>query len=133
MHFIQDVRIIPFLQNLRLLFLSRNTGQCPVSSVLEQLLGVDVTTRRPFPSVTSLIFSLVADLQVYQQAYPHTTIHQQSYLKTLIEPFDFSWEWKADFYSNDITTMNLLFIYLHNELILLNTIDGFSWESGIAQ
>ena len=34
-------------------FLSRNTGQCPVSSVLEQLLGVGVTTRRPFPSVTS--------------------------------------------------------------------------------
>ena len=34
-------------------FLSRNTGQCPVSSILEQLLGMDVTTRRPFPSVTS--------------------------------------------------------------------------------
>ena len=44
---------MPFLQNLHLLFLSRNTGQCPVSSVLEQLLGVGVTTRRPFPLVTS--------------------------------------------------------------------------------
>ena len=123
MHFIQDVRIMPFLQNLHLLFLSRNTGQCPVSSVLEQLLGVGVTTRRPFPSVTSLIFSLVADLQVYQQAYPHTTIHQQYYLKTSTKPFDFSWEWKADLHSDNITAMNLLCIYLHNELILLNTIE----------
>ena len=76
-----------------------------------------------------MIFSLVADLQVYQQAYPHTTTHQQSYFETSIEPFVFSWEWKADLHSGDIAAINLLCIYLHNELILLNTIDGFLWAS----
>ena len=80
-----------------------------------------------------MIFSLVADLQVYQQAYPHATIHQQSYMKTSIEPFDFSWEWKTDLHNDDITAMNLLWIYLHNELILLNTVGGFLWASGKAQ
>ena len=80
-----------------------------------------------------MIFSLVTDLQVYQQAYTHTTIDQQSYMKTLIEPFDFSWKWKADLNNDDITAMNLLCMYLHNELILLNTISGFLWASGKAQ
>ena len=80
-----------------------------------------------------MIFSLVADLQVYQQAYSHTTINQQSYLKNSIQPFDSSWEWKADLHSGDIAAMNLLCIYLHNALILLNTIDGFLRASGKAQ
>ena len=79
------------------------------------------------------IFSLVAELQVYQQAYPHTAIHQQSYLKTSIEPFDFSWEWKADLHSSNIATMNLLCIHLHNELVLFNIVDGFLWANGKAQ
>ena len=80
-----------------------------------------------------MIFCLVTDLQVYQQAYTYTTIHQQSYIKTSIEPFDFSWEWKADLNNDDLTAMKLLCIYLHNELILLNTIGGFLWASGKAQ
>ena len=75
----------------------------------------------------------MADLQAYQQAYPHTTIHRQSYLKTSIEPFDFSREWKADLHNDDITAINLLKIYLHNELILLNAIGGFLRASGKAQ
>ena len=79
-----------------------------------------------------MIFSLVTDLQVYHQAYTHTTIHQQSYMKTSIEPFDFPWEWKTDLNNDDITAMNLLCMYLHNELILLNTIGGFLWASGKA-
>ena len=81
----QDVRIMPFLQNLHLFFLSRNTGQCLVSSVLEQLLGLGVTTRRPFPSVTSS-----NDYLFGGRPKGLSTVHQQSYLKTSIEPFDFS-------------------------------------------
>ena len=80
-----------------------------------------------------MIFSLVDNLQVYQQAYPHKTIHEQSYLKTSIKPFDFSSEWKADLHSGESPAMNLLCIYLHNELILLNTIDGFLWVNGKVQ
>ena len=72
-------------------------------------------------------------LQIYQQAYFHTTIHEQSYLETSIEPFDFSCEWKADLHSGDIAAMNLLYIYLHNELVLFNTINGFLWAIGKAQ
>ena len=53
-------------------------------------------------------------------------------MKTSIEPFDFPWEWKTDLNNDDITAMNLLCMYLHNELILLNTIGGFLWASGKA-
>ena len=42
-----EVRIIPFLQNWHLFFLSRYTGQCPVLSVLMHLFGVAVWTDRP--------------------------------------------------------------------------------------
>ena len=52
-HFMQDVWMIPFLQNLHLLLLSRKTGQCPVSSILTQLLGIGVITRLPGPSEQS--------------------------------------------------------------------------------
>ena len=36
----QHVRVISFLQNLHLLLLPRKPGQCTVSSILTQLLGV---------------------------------------------------------------------------------------------
>ena len=49
----QDVRMIPSLQNLHELLLSWKTGQCRVSSVLTQLLGVEVITRLPGPSEQS--------------------------------------------------------------------------------
>ena len=52
-HFIHEMWIMPFLQNLNLLFLSWNTSQYPISPVLEQLLGVGVTTCWAFLSVTS--------------------------------------------------------------------------------
>ena len=50
-------------------------------------------------------------------------------MKFLIEPFDFSWKWKADLHIDDIPAMDLLCIYLHDELILLNTTGGFLWAS----
>ena len=49
-HFMQDVRMIPFLQNLHLLLLSQKTGQCLVLSVLPKLLGVGVVAHLPGPS-----------------------------------------------------------------------------------
>ena len=49
----QHVRVIYFLQNLHLLLLSRKPDQCPISSVLTQLLGVGVITRLPGPSEQS--------------------------------------------------------------------------------
>ena len=84
LHFIQEVPIMPFLQNLHSLFYSEMPANVPFRQFLTE---------------------------------------------PLIEPFDFCWEWKADLHIDDITAMNLLCIYLHNELILLNTIDGFIWPS----
>ena len=108
--------------------------EMPANVLFHQFLSSNLwwVLKQPFTFLQKhppMIFSLVANLQVYQQAYPHTAIHQQSCLKISIEPFDFSWEWKAD----DIAAISLLCIYLHNELILLNTIDGFLWASGKAQ
>ena len=130
----QGVRIMPFLPNLHLLFLSRNIGQCSVSPVLEQLLGVCVTTHRPFPLVASsndfLFGGRPRGLSTGLASYNNLSA---VLLENFNRVFDFSWEWKADLHSDDITAMNLLCIYLQNELILLNTIGRFSWASGIAQ
>ena len=125
---------MPFLQNLHLLFLYRNTDHCPVSSVLEQLFGVGVTTRRPFPSVTSsndfLFGGRPTGLSTGLASYNNLSA---VLFENFNRIFDFSWEWKADLHSDDIAAMNLLCIYLQNELVLLNTIGRFSWASGIAQ
>ena len=120
LHFIQELRKMPFLQNLHSLFYSETRANVPFRQFLSSYLGW--VLQYAFHFFQLFPPGLSTDLRSYSNA-------SAVLLENLIEPFDFSWKWKADLHIDDITAMNLLWIYLHNELILLNTIDGFLWAS----
>ena len=71
----------------------RKTGQCPVSSVWTQLLGVGVITRLPTPSEDlkspPKTFAWGDNQLVCQQVSIYKATHQQLWKKNPTKPFAF--------------------------------------------